>query len=61
MALRESLESSGAYARSLQEHAAALEAQAGEATAYARSLEAELAKLRAAHEALGRGTSGGQG
>jgi hypothetical protein len=61
MALRESLDSSGAYARSLQEHAAALEAQAGEATAYARSLEAEVARLRAAHEALGRGTSGGQG
>jgi hypothetical protein len=103
MALRESLESSGAYARSLQEHAAVLEAQAGEATAYARSLEAragdatayartlesevgeatayarsleaevgeatayarsleaEVARLRAAHEALGRESSGGQG
>jgi hypothetical protein len=49
-ALRETVEASGAYARSLQEHAAALEAQVAEATTYARSLEAEVAKLRTAYE-----------
>ena len=76
IALRESAETSGAYARSLEEHAAALEAQAGDATAYARGLEAEVDRLRGALEAappapraaatriirsLGRARRGGQG